>query len=160
MDLVGFKGGMVKPLGKIKLEVVFGDGGLFRMVMINFTVVRAPSPYNVIFKRTVLRSLWAVSSTIHSMRKQMVEQEVSQNVNQEKEVPERVDLMKETLVNPAYPDQLVTIWGNLSEQCKNQLRILQKKSMDVFAWEPADMTGIPRRVIEHSLNVNPSIELE
>ncbi|GKC67019.1 hypothetical protein Tco_1099617 [Tanacetum coccineum] len=27
MDLVGFAGGVVKPLGKIKLEVVFGDGG-------------------------------------------------------------------------------------------------------------------------------------
>ncbi|GJY82085.1 reverse transcriptase domain-containing protein [Tanacetum coccineum] len=30
--------------------------------------------------------------------------------------------------------------------------------MDVFAWEPADMTGIPRIIIEHTLNVNPSIE--
>ncbi|GJZ72542.1 reverse transcriptase domain-containing protein [Tanacetum coccineum] len=30
--------------------------------------------------------------------------------------------------------------------------------MDVFVWEPADMTGIPRRIIEHSFNVNPSIE--
>ncbi|GJT90443.1 reverse transcriptase domain-containing protein [Tanacetum coccineum] len=67
MDLVGFTGGVVKPLGKIKLEVVFGDGGLFRTVMINFTVVRALSPYNVIFGRTGLRSLRAVSSTIHSM---------------------------------------------------------------------------------------------
>ncbi|GJU44486.1 reverse transcriptase domain-containing protein [Tanacetum coccineum] len=67
MDLVGFAGGVVKPLGKINLEVVFGDGGLFRTVMINFTVVRAPSPYNVIFGRTGLRALRAVSSTIHSM---------------------------------------------------------------------------------------------
>ncbi|GJU71965.1 hypothetical protein Tco_1263370 [Tanacetum coccineum] len=30
--------------------------------------------------------------------------------------------------------------------------------MEVFAWEPADMTGVPRRIIEHSLNVNPSLE--
>nr|GEV59825.1 reverse transcriptase domain-containing protein [Tanacetum cinerariifolium] len=69
MDLVGFAGGVVKPLGKIELELVFGDGGLFRTVMINFTVVRAPSPYNVIFGRTGLRSLRVVSSTIHSMVK-------------------------------------------------------------------------------------------
>ncbi|GJV41999.1 hypothetical protein Tco_1420439 [Tanacetum coccineum] len=69
MDLVGFAGGVVKPLGKIELEVVFKDGGLFRTVMINFTVVRAPSPYNVIFGRMGLRPLWAVSSTIHSMVK-------------------------------------------------------------------------------------------
>nr|GEY71724.1 reverse transcriptase domain-containing protein [Tanacetum cinerariifolium] len=30
--------------------------------------------------------------------------------------------------------------------------------MNVFAWEPANMTGIPRRIIEHTLNVNPTIE--
>ncbi|GKA54680.1 hypothetical protein Tco_0753629 [Tanacetum coccineum] len=53
----GFAGGVVKPIGKIELEVVFGDEDLFRTVMINFTVVRAPSPYNVIFGRTGLRSL-------------------------------------------------------------------------------------------------------
>nr|GEZ91731.1 reverse transcriptase domain-containing protein [Tanacetum cinerariifolium] len=29
MDLVGFSGGVVKPLGKIELEKVFDDGGLF-----------------------------------------------------------------------------------------------------------------------------------
>nr|GEW60402.1 reverse transcriptase domain-containing protein [Tanacetum cinerariifolium] len=69
IDLVGFTGGVVKPLRKIKLELVFCDGGLFRTVMINFTIVRTPSPYNVIFGRTGLRSLRAVSSTIHSMVK-------------------------------------------------------------------------------------------
>nr|GEU60074.1 reverse transcriptase domain-containing protein [Tanacetum cinerariifolium] len=69
MDFIGFTGGVVKPLGKIELEVVFEDGGMFRMVMINFTVVRAPSPYNIIFGRTCLKSHRAVSSTIHSMVK-------------------------------------------------------------------------------------------
>ncbi|GKE34025.1 hypothetical protein Tco_1453347 [Tanacetum coccineum] len=101
MDLVGFVGSVVKPLGKIELEVVFSDRGLFRRVMINFTVVQVPSPYNVILRRT---------------------------------------------------------GGNLSKGCKNQLKALLKKSMDVFAWEPADMTSIPKRVIEHTLNVNPSVE--
>nr|GFC97240.1 reverse transcriptase domain-containing protein [Tanacetum cinerariifolium] len=37
--------------------------------MINFTIVQAPSPYNVIFGRTGLRSFRAVSSTVHSMVK-------------------------------------------------------------------------------------------
>ncbi|GKC19486.1 reverse transcriptase domain-containing protein [Tanacetum coccineum] len=69
MDLVGFAGGVVKPLGKIELEVVFGDDGLFRTIVVNFTVVRAPSPYNVILGRTGLGALRAVSSTIHSMIK-------------------------------------------------------------------------------------------
>nr|GEV38686.1 hypothetical protein [Tanacetum cinerariifolium] len=91
-------------------------------------------------------------------RKQMAKSEANQNINQEKGVSERVDMTEQTLVNPAYLVQLVTIGENLLEQCKNHLKILLKKSMDVFEWEPTDMTGMPRRVIEHSLNVNPSVE--
>nr|GEU60077.1 reverse transcriptase domain-containing protein [Tanacetum cinerariifolium] len=164
MDLVGFARGVVKPLGKIELEVVFGDGGLFRMVMINFIVVRAPSPYNIIFGRTGLKSLHAVSSTIHSMgkfptprgvatlvtqsaiisecqrleRKQMVEQEVNKKINQEKEVPIRVDLTEQTLVSGSTDNNR----GSLSEQCKNQLRALIKGSMDeVEEWVSAGIVG-------------------
>ncbi|GJX19352.1 reverse transcriptase domain-containing protein [Tanacetum coccineum] len=160
MDLVGFARSVVKPLSKIELEVVFDDRGLFRTVMINFTVVRAPSPYNVIFRRTGLRSLRAVSLTIHSMVKFPNPRGIATLVTRSAIIFEcrRVDLTEHTLANPTYPDQLATIGGNLSKQCKNQLRMLLKKSMDVFAWEPADMMGIPRRIIEHSLNVNPSVE--
>jgi hypothetical protein len=28
-------------------------------------------------------------------------------------------------------------------------------NQDIFAWKPADMLGVPRRLIEHSLNVDP-----
>ncbi|GKG56514.1 hypothetical protein Tco_0579838, partial [Tanacetum coccineum] len=35
-----------------------------------------------------------------------------------------------------------------------------KDNMDIFAWESADMTEVPRRIIEHKLNVNISIEPE
>nr|GEZ17461.1 hypothetical protein [Tanacetum cinerariifolium] len=39
-------------------------------------------------------------------KKQMVEKEVNRNVHQEKEVPERVDLTEQTLVNQSHPNQL------------------------------------------------------
>ncbi|GKF82821.1 hypothetical protein Tco_0244477, partial [Tanacetum coccineum] len=39
-------------------------------------------------------------------------------------------------------------------------KLLLKDNMDKFAWEPADMTRVPRRIIEHKLNVNTSIEPE
>ncbi|GJX41293.1 reverse transcriptase domain-containing protein [Tanacetum coccineum] len=184
IDLVDFTCGVVKPLGKIELEVVFGNGGLFRRVMINFTVVRAPSPYNVILGRTRLKTLRAVFSTIHYMvkfptpkgiatlvtrtmimfecrrleKEQMVEREAHQNTLPDKEAQGSVDLTEETLVNLSYLDQLVTIRGNLSEGCKKQLIALLKRNLNVFAWEPADMIDIPRRIIEHILNVNPSVE--
>nr|GEX95028.1 reverse transcriptase domain-containing protein [Tanacetum cinerariifolium] len=33
-----------------------------------------------------------------------------------------------------------------------------KDNIRVFAWEPYDMTGVPRQVIEHMLNVNLSLD--
>lgn len=47
-SLVGFSGETNKPLGKIELEVKFGDNGLFRKTMMKFYMVRSPSSYNVI----------------------------------------------------------------------------------------------------------------
>jgi len=31
-----------------------------------------------------------------------------------------------------------------------------RANCDVFAWKPADMPGVPKELIEHSLNVNPT----
>ncbi|GKE57057.1 reverse transcriptase domain-containing protein, partial [Tanacetum coccineum] len=43
--------------------------GLCQRTTMKFTVIRAPSPYNVILGRTCLRALRAIPSTIHSMMK-------------------------------------------------------------------------------------------
>ncbi|GKC23764.1 hypothetical protein Tco_1025914 [Tanacetum coccineum] len=118
-------------------------------------MVKFPTPRgiaNLVTRSAIISECWRLE------KKQMVEQEANQNISKEKEVSGRVDLTEQILVNPPYPDQLVTIGGNLSEECKSRLRTLLKKSMDVFAWEPADMTGIPRKIIVYSLNVNPSVE--
>ncbi|GJZ85492.1 reverse transcriptase domain-containing protein, partial [Tanacetum coccineum] len=65
---------------------------------------------------------------------------------------------EEVLVNPSFPDQLVTVGGRLSEAGKDQLKCLLQDNMGVFVWEPSDMTGVPRRTIEHALDVNPSLD--
>ncbi|GKA38979.1 hypothetical protein Tco_0731530 [Tanacetum coccineum] len=66
---VFFDQGAAIPIGKIELEVAFGNEGLCRRTMMKFTVVRASSPYNIILGRTKMRDLRAVSSTIHAMMK-------------------------------------------------------------------------------------------
>ncbi|GJU57913.1 reverse transcriptase domain-containing protein [Tanacetum coccineum] len=176
-DLVGFAGEVSKPLGKIELEVCFGSGGLRRRTSMKFIVVQAPSPYNIILGRPGLKTLRAIPSTIHSMMKFPTPKEVATLVTWmiiiaeyrrlekkqmvEEENPKRkrkVAITEEVLVNPSFSDQQVTIGGGLSEAGKDQLKSLLRDNMGVFAWEPSDMTGVPRRIIEHTLNVNPSLD--
>ncbi|GJU24375.1 reverse transcriptase domain-containing protein [Tanacetum coccineum] len=180
-DLVGFVREATKPLGKIELEVCFGSEGLCRRTTMNITVIRAPSPYNVILGRTRLRALRAIPSIVYSMIKfhtpkgiatlvtgsviilECRQLEKKQVVKEEKkkEVETRtVNITEEVLVNPAFPDQLVIIGGGFPETCKAQLKLLLKDNMDIFTREPADMTGFPRTIIEHNLKINASIEPE
>ncbi|GKA08906.1 reverse transcriptase domain-containing protein [Tanacetum coccineum] len=121
-DLVGFAGEVAKPLGKIDLEVCFGN------------------------EECRLRE-----------GKQILT-EKQPEIHEARQPDEGADLTEQILVNPSFPDQIVTIGGGLSTVCKDQLKTLLTNNIEVFAWEPANMTGVPRRIIEHSLNVNPSLE--
>ncbi|GKB37575.1 reverse transcriptase domain-containing protein [Tanacetum coccineum] len=89
--------------------------------------------------RTGLKTLRAVSSTIHSMVKFPTPRGIATLVTRTMIICKCSRLEKEQMV-------------------ERELRALLKRNLDVLAWEPADMTGIPRRIIEHILNVNPSVE--
>ncbi|GJZ93888.1 hypothetical protein Tco_0666091 [Tanacetum coccineum] len=161
-DLVGFAGEVAKPLGKIDLEVCFGNEGLSRRMSIKFLVVRAPSPYNIILGRPGLKALHAIPSTIHSMIRfptpkgiatlvtratiiaecrlregKQILTEKQPEIHEAGQPDEGADLTEQILVNPCFPDQIVTIGGRLSPVCKNQLKTLLINNMEVFAWEPS-----------------------
>ncbi|GJS55092.1 reverse transcriptase domain-containing protein [Tanacetum coccineum] len=51
------------------------------------------------------------------------------------------------LINPAFPEQAITIRTQFSTKCREQLIRLLKSNMDVFA-------GVPRRLMRHALNFN------
>ena len=42
--LLGFAGSVTKPIGKLELDVKFGNGSLSRKTAMKFTVIRSPSP--------------------------------------------------------------------------------------------------------------------
>ncbi|GJX08455.1 hypothetical protein Tco_0196387 [Tanacetum coccineum] len=52
-----------------------------------------------------------------------------------------------------FPDQEVAIGGTLSAKGRTKLCSLLKENLDIFAWQPSDMTGVPRSVAEHRLNI-------
>ncbi|GJY53036.1 reverse transcriptase domain-containing protein [Tanacetum coccineum] len=93
-------------------------------------------------------------------RRAMMREEKKQAREKKKDPVEEMEPMgypsptKLVLVNPVYPEQLVKIGKNLSPEGSTHLKNLLKKSKDVFAWEPADTTRVPKRIIKHSLNVN------
>ncbi|XP_071713441.1 caffeic acid 3-O-methyltransferase-like [Rutidosis leptorrhynchoides] len=58
---------------------------------------------------------------------------------------------------PHYHDQKIIIGHTLSAECKEKLYTILAANLDIFAWQPSDMTGVPREVAEHRLNVNPNI---
>ncbi|GKB61259.1 reverse transcriptase domain-containing protein [Tanacetum coccineum] len=72
--------------------------------------------------------------------------------------PPKSSVEENIVVNDNYPEQLVTIRGGMSAECIHVLIHTLRKNVDIFAWTPADMTGISRAVIEHILDTYPHIE--
>nr|GEW16510.1 reverse transcriptase domain-containing protein [Tanacetum cinerariifolium] len=56
-------------------------------------------------------------------------------------------------LHPDFPDPEVVIGGSLSDKGRTELCSVLKKNLDIFAWQPSDMTGVPRSVAEHRLNI-------
>ncbi|GJS07587.1 reverse transcriptase domain-containing protein [Tanacetum coccineum] len=231
--LVGFSGEVSYPLEVIDLEVTMRECGKTRTVIMEFAMVKSPSPYNALLGRTEMRSLGAVASTIYSIIKfptsngiatiattretlrecrQIEEAQVlsrhtrvtdpppmqtsSEVINprvslapvetrprRPRKEPMQLDYIEERrlldkgrkypnrkppkygveekiVVNDNYPEQLVTIGGGLSAKCRHALIHTLRKNVDVFAWTPAYMTGIPRAITEHSLDTYPHIKLK
>ncbi|GJU97625.1 reverse transcriptase domain-containing protein [Tanacetum coccineum] len=132
------------------LDVCFGEDGLCRREIMKFTVISVPSSYNIILGRPGLKQLRAIPSTIHGMIKfptpwgvatlvsqtaivlecrRVRKKQVAEPSREKVKPQENIGLTEAVLVNPAHPDQLVTI----------------------------DMTGVPKRIIKHTFNANPSV---
>ncbi|GJX60844.1 hypothetical protein Tco_0292234 [Tanacetum coccineum] len=118
---------------------------------------------------TEIREIQAVPSTAHKMLKFPVDEgivtirstilipnecatmtTVSKKILKENEV--RHENFKVAL-HPNFPDQEVAIRGTLSAKGRTELCSLLKENLDIFAWQPSDMTGVPRSVAEHRLNI-------
>ncbi|GJU28265.1 reverse transcriptase domain-containing protein [Tanacetum coccineum] len=52
-----------------------------------------------------------------------------------------------------YPKQTITISSTLTEEGRKALCDLLRRSLNVIAWKPADMTGVLRHISKHRLNV-------
>src|SRR3954469_22328436 len=56
-------------------------------------------------------------------------------------------------VHPTDPNKTASIGAQLNPNVNAALREFLQENWDIFAWHPSDMPGIPRRLAEHSLNI-------
>ncbi|GKC29480.1 reverse transcriptase domain-containing protein [Tanacetum coccineum] len=56
-------------------------------------------------------------------------------------------------IHPKYPKQTIAIGFTLTDEGRKELCGLLRCNLVIFAWKPADMTGVPRHIAEHRLNV-------
>ncbi|GJR75096.1 hypothetical protein Tco_0087461 [Tanacetum coccineum] len=127
VPLVGFSGEIIWPMGQISLLVKIGDEEHFTSTWMNFMLVRSPSPYNEIIGRRRVRRIQTVPSTAHGIIK--------------------------VAIHPEHPEQTIAIGSTLTEEGRKSLCELLRRNLDIFAWKPEDMTGVPRYLAEHHLNV-------
>ncbi|GJS49510.1 reverse transcriptase domain-containing protein [Tanacetum coccineum] len=96
-QLVGFLGEMYHPLGIIDLRVTMGKAGRNKTVLMEFTIIKCRSPYNVIIGRTGIRGLGAIVEIyleeieIKSKNEQVLVQDVEETLRKLKRVNIKID---------------------------------------------------------------------
>ncbi|GKD13528.1 reverse transcriptase domain-containing protein [Tanacetum coccineum] len=168
-SLTGFSGETIWPLGQLRLLVIIGDADHSTKAWMNFMIVRSLSLYNGIIGRPRIREIQAVPSTAHGMLKFPVDRGVviihstilipvecatvtTSFTETLKEAEVRHENFKIAL-HPNFLDQEVAIGGMISAKGRIELCSLLKKNLDIFVWQPSDMTGVLRPIAEHRLNI-------
>ncbi|GKB48662.1 reverse transcriptase domain-containing protein [Tanacetum coccineum] len=176
-SLTSFSRETIWSLGQLRLLVTIGDAEHFTKAWMNFMIVRSPSPYNGIIGRPGIREIQAVPSTAHGMLKFpvndgvvtirstiMTPNECATITATSKDSIKKIKGGQENLkvaIHPDFLDQEVALGGMLSIEGKTALCALLKRNLDIFAWQPFDMTGVPRHIAEHRLNIRdgyPSVQ--
>ncbi|GKA77489.1 reverse transcriptase domain-containing protein [Tanacetum coccineum] len=164
-SLTGFSGETIWPLGQLRLLVTIGDADHSTRSWMNFMIVRSLSPYNGIIGRPGIREIQSVPSTAHGMLKFPVDEGIVTIrstvlvptkcvtvITSSKEIPKEVRVRHENFkvaLHPNFPNQEVAIRGTLFAKGRTELCSLLKKNLDIFAWQPSDMIGVPRSITEH-----------
>nr|GFA00629.1 reverse transcriptase domain-containing protein [Tanacetum cinerariifolium] len=109
---------------QIEELVQAGDANHSTRAWMNFMIVRTLSSYNCIIGRPGIKEIQAVPSTSHGMLK----------------FPADVGIVtiRSTIFIPAECATMITS---------------SEENLDILAWHPSDMTGVPRSVAEHRLNI-------
>nr|GEW44057.1 hypothetical protein [Tanacetum cinerariifolium] len=123
-------GAIIWHLGQISLLVKIGDEEHSTSTWMNFMVIRSPSPYNGIIGRPGVRNIRAIPSVVHGMLKFPVAGGIV--TLQSSRI---IQLECSMISEPGVPRSVIN-------------QVTEEKIQ-----KPADMTGVPRHIAKHRLNV-------
>ncbi|GKE00716.1 reverse transcriptase domain-containing protein [Tanacetum coccineum] len=168
-SLIGFSRETIWPIGQISLLVKICDEEHSTSAWMNFMVIKSPSQHNGIIGRIGIRKICAVPSTAHGMLKFSVKGgsvmirsskaipiECAMISGPSTQHPVTSQVLEEKIkvsIHPEYPKLTIAIGSTLTEKGRKELCALLRQNLDIFAWKPADMTGVPRHMGKHRLNV-------
>ncbi|GKC26761.1 reverse transcriptase domain-containing protein [Tanacetum coccineum] len=133
-SLTGFSRETIWPLGQLRLLITIGD---------------ADHSHGML-KFPVDGGIVTIRGTI------LIPAECATVITSSKEIPKEARVRHENFkvaIHLNFPDQEVAIGGTLSAYGQTGLCTLLKENLDIFAWQSSDMTGVPRSVAEHRLNI-------
>ncbi|GJW32098.1 reverse transcriptase domain-containing protein [Tanacetum coccineum] len=142
--LVGFSGEIIWPLGQISLLVKIGDEPGVRRIQAVPSTAHGMLKFPVTGRTVTLRSSRIVPLECTMVSGPGAQQPAIDQVTEEK---------IQVAIHPEYPEQTIAIGSTLTEEGQKELCGLLRRNLDIFAWKPADMTGVSRHVAKHRLNI-------
>ncbi|GJZ50781.1 hypothetical protein Tco_0605296 [Tanacetum coccineum] len=176
VPLVGFSGEVSYPLGVIDLEFTMGECEKTRTVIMEFAVVKSPSPYNALLGRMGMRSLGAVASTVHSMIKFLTSNGIAtiattKETLRDSEVANPRVSLAPVETRSRRPGKEPMQLDNMEERrqldkgrkppksgVEEKIVVNDNYSEQLVTVGGADMMGIPRAITKHSLDTYPNIK--
>ncbi|XP_027166116.1 uncharacterized protein LOC113766089 [Coffea eugenioides] len=152
--LVGFEEHVVHPEGMVTLTVTVGHHPCCRTILVNFVMVKAGSPYNLIMGRPTLNVFRAVYSTYHLSFKFSIPAGIAEQIEKPKRVETR-DKVEDIPLDLSNPDQTVRVDIHLPDSLRRQMVDLLKEHRDIFVWATDEIQGVPHHFMVYELNINP-----
>ncbi|GJY64329.1 hypothetical protein Tco_0465789, partial [Tanacetum coccineum] len=115
---IGFSREIIWPMRQILLLVKIGDAEHFTSTWMNFVVVRS---LIIPLECTMVSGPEAWPSDVI----QAVEEKIK------------------VAIHPEHTEQTIAIGSTLTKEGQKALCDLLRRNLDVFAWKPVDMTGVP-----------------
>ncbi|XP_073133738.1 uncharacterized protein [Henckelia pumila] len=169
--LYGFAGHTVHPQGEMLLPITLGTADGKKTVMTRFTLVEAPSSYNVILGRPAMDAFRAVGEVrgdqpsfqkcyvetvkVDYKRARQIGKQGGQGGREVCSVEESKGEYEEVELVLGQVGKSVKIARDLETNLAEQLKSCLIRNKDVFAWAQDDLMGVSSHVAEHKLNITP-----